>query len=66
MEKKQCLSIKQLAVTGRDLIADGMKPGKEIGEMLKALLEYVLEYPEANTKETLIKQVHKIRTSHIG
>ena len=66
MEKKQCLSIKQLAVTGRDLIADGMKPGKEIGEMLNTLLEYVLEYPEANTKETLIKQVHKIRTSHIG
>ena len=53
-------------MTGRDLIADGMKPGKEIGEMLNALLEYVLEYPEANTKETLIKQVHKIRTSHIG
>lgn len=36
MAKKQCLSIKELAVTGTDLIADGMQPGKVIGETLKA------------------------------
>ena len=59
MEKKQCLSIRQLAVTGTDLIAAGMKPGKEIGEMLKQLLDYVLEHPEANTKEQLLEQVQK-------
>ena len=28
MAKRQCLSIKELAVTGTDLIADGMQPGK--------------------------------------
>lgn len=59
MEKKQCLSIRQLAVTGTDLIAAGMKPGKEIGEVLKQLLDYVLENPEANTKEQLLEQVQK-------
>ena len=32
MAKRQCLSIKELAVTGTDLIADGMQPGKAIGE----------------------------------
>lgn len=65
MAKKQCLSIKELAVTGTDLIAAGMKPGKVIGETLKELLEYVLENPEDNTKEKLMEQVHKIMSPHI-
>ena len=60
MAKRQCLSIKELAVTGTDLIADGMQPGKAIGETLKQLLEYVLEHPEDNTKEKLMEQVHNI------
>ena len=66
MAKNQCLTIKQLAVNGSDLIAEGIKPGKEIGEILKQLLEYVLDHPEDNTKEKLTEQVHKIRSSHIG
>lgn len=57
MEKQQCLTIKQLAVTGSDLIEAGMQPGKEIGSVLKKLLELVLEDPELNTKEKLLKQV---------
>ena len=32
MEKEQCLSLKELAVNGSDLIARGIQPGKEIGE----------------------------------
>lgn len=52
--KKQCVSLKTLAVTGKDLIAVGHKPGKEIGEALNSLLEHVLEYPEDNTKEILM------------
>ena len=58
--KKQCLSLKELAVKGADLIALGMQPGKEIGETLQKLLEIVLEEPELNTKEKLIEQVHKM------
>lgn len=65
MAKKQCLSIKELAVTGTDLIADGMQPGKAIGETLKQLLDYVLEHPEDNTKEKLMEQVHNIASPHI-
>lgn len=65
MAKRQCLSIKELAVTGTDLIADGMQPGKAIGETLKQLLEYVLEHPEDNTKEILMEQVHNIASPHI-
>ena len=52
--KEDCLSLKDLAVTGGDLIAAGMKPGREIGQTLHKLLEVVLEEPERNRKEYLL------------
>lgn len=55
LAKKECVSLKTLAISGSDLIADGMQPGKEIGFVLNALLEKVIEQPELNTKETLLK-----------
>lgn len=53
--KEQCVSLKNLAVTGKDLIAAGMQPGKEIGEKLNELLEIVIDDPEKNQKEELLK-----------
>lgn len=58
--KQECVSLKTLAITGADLIADGMKPGKEIGEILNRLLELVIEHPEYNTKEYLLKAKDKL------
>jgi tRNA nucleotidyltransferase (CCA-adding enzyme) len=55
LEKQECVSLKTLAVTGSDLIANGMKPGKDIGAVLTKLLEYVIEHPEVNKKEVLLK-----------
>lgn len=52
--RSDCVSLKTLAVTGNDLIAYGMKPGREIGQTLNRLLDYVLEHPEKNTKEELL------------
>ena len=57
MERKECVSLKMLAVTGKDLIAAGMKPGKEIGQMLEHFLDLVLEHPELNQKEELLKRI---------
>ncbi|HKM20453.1 MAG TPA: CCA tRNA nucleotidyltransferase [Lachnospiraceae bacterium] len=57
MAAGDCLSLKSLAVSGKDLIAAGMKPGKELGETLEQLLKDVLEHPEHNTKEYLLKSV---------
>lgn len=57
LEKEQCLTLKNLAVTGKDLIAAGIKPGKEIGEILDKMLAHVLEHPEDNQKEILMKQI---------
>ena len=34
-----------------------MTPGREIGETLAELLELVLESPELNTKEELLKRL---------
>ncbi len=56
IEKKQCLSLKDLAVNGKDLIALGVTPGKEIGRILQEMLEEVLEEPEKNQKEYLLKK----------
>lgn len=50
-----CISLKTLAVTGNDLIKAGMKPGKEVGQILHRFLELVLEEPEKNEKEYLLK-----------
>ena len=58
-EKEQCVSLKELAVTGSDLIAAGRTPGKELGNVLQALLELVLEHPEYNTKEKLLEEAAK-------
>ena len=51
----QSVSLKTLAVNGSDLIAAGMKPGKEIGEKLEELLEIVIDDPDMNTKEKLFQ-----------
>ena len=56
LKRGDCVSLKQLAVNGKDLIEMGAKPGKEIGEILEKLLEEVLNHPEKNKKEILMQQ----------
>ncbi len=50
------ITLKDLAVKGSDLIAAGMKPGPEMGEVLSRMLDDVLENPEHNQKEYLIEK----------
>lgn len=57
-----CLSLKQLAVTGKDLIAQGMDPGPGLGIILQRMLEDVLEYPEHNTREYLMELLETLRS----
>ena len=54
LKSGECFSLKHLAVTGDDLLALGLK-GPELGEMLKFLLEYVMEYPDNNKREILLE-----------
>ena len=55
LKDKECVTLKDLAVTGRDLMELGMEPGKELGDTLNELLEKVIDAPERNTKEYLCK-----------
>ena len=56
LRDKSCISLRQLAVRGSDLIAAGMKPGPEMGEVLHQMLEDVLDEPSHNQKEYLMRQ----------
>lgn len=64
-EKGDCVSLSDMAVCGKDLIALGIAPGKELGVLLKALFERVLEFPEENEKGKLLKYLkEEMRMGH--
>ncbi len=55
-KEHQCVSLKMLAVSGKDLIeALGMTPGREIGAVLNKLLDMVLDDPSLNERDILLK-----------
>ncbi|EGT4143657.1 CCA tRNA nucleotidyltransferase [Clostridium perfringens] len=55
LASKEPIFIKDLAITGNDLITElNYKPGKNIGVILNFLLENVMQTPELNNKEDLL------------
>jgi len=57
VSEQQCMSLKDLAINGGDLIKLGFAPGKQIGIILNRLLYEVLENPEINTRDELVQLV---------
>lgn len=55
LEEDACLSLRHLAIDGRDLLNLGFGPGKAIGLCLNALLEQVLAETIPNEKEPLLE-----------
>jgi tRNA nucleotidyltransferase (CCA-adding enzyme) len=55
LQEKPPVSLKDLAVNGKDLIELGRKEGKELGKTLKKLLEIIIDRPELNKKKILVK-----------
>lgn len=49
------LSLKDLKVNGKDLIAEGIPAGKKLGKILNELFQTVLDDPEMNDREKLLK-----------
>jgi len=56
----RAFTVKDLAVTGNDLISIGIPSGKKMGIILKELLETVLDDPAQNTREKLLEIAEKI------
>ncbi len=56
-EEGDPVTLKDLAISGGDLIERGYKPGPEVGEKLKELLEMVLEDPKRNKREYLLDRI---------
>lgn len=54
------LTIKDLAVTGYDLMELGVPQGRQIGRILSELLEQVLEEPERNEREWLLSYAREV------
>ena len=53
LKSGECYCLEELAISGRDLLALGMR-GPDVGVMLDFLLEYVIEYPANNRRELLL------------
>lgn len=60
ISSKEPLSIKDLSISGKDIISLGINPGKEIGIILNKLLELVLENPDLNSKDKLIDYAERM------
>lgn len=53
--EKSALSLKDLAVNGKDLLALGIPAGKQIGRILNELFQCVLDDPKMNEREKLLR-----------
>jgi tRNA nucleotidyltransferase (CCA-adding enzyme) len=61
LEEEQALSVSDLAVTGQDVMAAlGTSPGPIVGEVLRALLERVIEDPSQNQREGLLSVIPQV------
>jgi len=63
LAEKHAFNLKDLAVSGKDLMAIGIEGGKPMGIILNELLETVLDDPAQNTKEKLLEISGKIYKS---
>ncbi len=55
----QCFSMKDLAVDGRDVLAAGVPAGPEVGRVLQALLDRVVDGTLPNRREELLEEIKK-------
>jgi putative nucleotidyltransferase with HDIG domain len=62
LRESSALSVHELAVDGEDVMrALGLQPGPEVGRVLAALLEQVIEQPGLNTRAALLQHLDGMR-----
>lgn len=60
LERKPALTLSELALDGKSLMKElDMRPGPELGKLLAALLDQVIEQPELNTKASLLERARR-------
>ena len=57
----ECFDMSGLAVSGRDVIEQGIGPGSVVGDVLDRLLDLVIEEPMLNKREVLIDEIRRIK-----
>ena len=62
--ERGCLHVKDLAVSGNDLLALGLKPGAAVGGTLSRLLDLVLDEEVPNEKGALLAAARKEMQTH--
>lgn len=65
LRKGPCFRLKDLAVTGKDLMENGMEEGPWIGEALDLLLNKVIEKKVANKREDLLAFLRVRQTKNL-
>ena len=58
--EQSCLSVKDLAVGGRDLMALGMPPGRALGRVLEILTEEVMDEKLPNERRALLRRAAEL------
>lgn len=58
-EEGDCVCLSDLALSGKDLIALGIVPGKKLGELLQYAFDHVLQNPKENQREKLLLYLEK-------
>lgn len=56
IESGECFLLKDLAISGHDLITNGHPAGSKLGETLEMLLDHVIRNPRDNTREILLNK----------
>ncbi len=59
-QEDMALKITDLDISGEDLRGIGVEPGPKMGEILKNLLDMVIEDPLLNTKEKLLEEARRM------
>ena len=55
----ECVTIRELAINGKDLVSGGLFTGAAVGKALEHLLEYVIQKPTHNQKDLLLSYLRE-------
>ena len=65
LASSSALTLKDLAVKGKDLMDAGIPAGPEMGEILRTLMDMVLEEPSRNDREWLLENALRLKTERM-